>query len=269
MRASVALVLGLALTVAGGCGGEKLRLGDGFGTDVNTAGGGSAGQSGGTGGTPEPPAFAGEGGAPSGAGSPAGGAGGDVGCERGQVEPNEVVWIGDSWITLPGTQYQRVNELALEADALAPGEEYARVAAAGAYIDDVREQYVQRQAGSPKIKVLIMDGGTFDTVQRGTGDDVILHVLESFAELLGQIATDGTVEHIVYFLQPDLIAGVARLRPELMRLCAESVVPCHFINLQDFWVDDYSFLTIQASEAGGTAIGEAIWAVMQDNCIAQ
>jgi hypothetical protein len=162
-----------------------------------------------------------------------------------------------------------VSELARAAGALAPGEDYVIAAAAGATIADVQAQYVERQSGPTKVKVLIMDGGTFDTILRGPSDAVIADVVSTFDMFLARVASDGTVEHVIYFLQPDSIPGVVGLRPELTRLCAESAVPCHFIDLQDYWIVAEHSETIQASEAGAVLIAEKIWEVMQRNCIAQ
>jgi hypothetical protein len=92
--------------------------------------------------------------------------------------------------------------------------------------------------------------------------------------LLDEVASDGTVEHIVYFLYPELptIAGVAALRPGMQAACAASTVPCHFLDLQPLWEGHPEYTggdTIHPSQAGGNVIAESIWAIMQENCIAQ
>jgi len=63
---------------------------------------------------------------------------------------------------------------------------------------------------------------------------------------------------------------VAKLRPLLRDACEESAVPCHFLDLDPIWQPEYTGDTaIQASDAGGVAIAEAIWDIMQEHCIAQ
>jgi hypothetical protein len=68
------------------------------------------------------------------------------------------------------------------------------------------------------------------------------------------------------------IPGVATMRPLFEQACAESVVPCHFLDLQPLWLGHPEYTApdgIQSSEAGARVIADSIWAIMQDNCIAQ
>jgi hypothetical protein len=231
----------LALCVAPSCGGQRIRLGD----DA-TGDGGSSGDA----------------------------------CAHGQVSAQEVLWIGDSWIIDPGTQRSTVKDLAFAAGTIAEGEEYPSSAAAAASMAKVAEQYAARAQGGPKPKVLLMDGGTWDPISaQATGSsipDAIDESLAGFERFLSQVASDGTVRHIVYFLVPELpnIPGVAQMRPRLKRACAGSVVPCHFIDLQEVWQqgDPAQYTAIngyQASAEGGVAIGQAVWATMRAHCIAQ
>jgi hypothetical protein len=49
-------------------------------------------------------------------------------------------------------------------------------------------------------------------------------------------------------------------------------VPCHFLDLQPFWLGHSEYTAageILASEAGAQVIADSIWAIMQDNCIVQ
>lgn len=202
----------------------------------------------------------------------AGGSGAST-CESGTVNADQVLWIGDSWVTIPGVQYKHVEELAINAGALAQGDEYVVRAVAAAGIDDVVNQYQTREMGTTKVKVLIMDGGTWDTLNAGGSDASVAKVVTTFKQLLATIASDGTVEHIIYYLMPELptVAGVAALRPQLTQACSNSVVPCHFLDLQDSWLPAYTDQTngIQASTDGATHIAELIWDTMRTNCIAQ
>jgi hypothetical protein len=71
-----------------------------------------------------------------------------------------------------------------------------------------------------------------------------------------------------------MIAGVAALRPQLMQSCAQSTVPCHFLDLQTdlHWPDHPEYTSsdgILPTEAGALAIAEGIWAIMRTSCIAQ
>lgn len=258
-----------SIVLAASCGGEKIRLGDATGGSGAVAGNaGAASGAASLGG-----AGAGAGGSNGGINAGGGSAGSAPTCRHGSVQANEVLWIGDSWVTIPGTQYNRVEELARAVDAIGPSDEYVVLAAAAAGIDAIVNQYKLRQAGATKVRILIMDGGTWDTLNAGGSAASVNLVVNTFKQFLATIASDGTVEHIIYYLVPELptVAGVAELRPKIFQACAESTVPCHFIDLQQSWAPEYTDPTngIQASEAGARKIADLVWQTMQDNCIAQ
>jgi hypothetical protein len=156
-------------------------------------------------------------------------------------------------------------------------EEYANLAEPAVYLSDIIEQYEARQAGTTKVKVLLMDGGTWDTIMADPAiglDATVRGVVAEFQEFLAKVASDGTVEHIVYFLMPELprIPGVRELRPGLQDACENSTVPCYFLDLQPLWEGhpEYTDVSeIQSSEAGAIVIADEIWRIMQQNCIAQ
>lgn len=244
---------GFALLCAAlpGCGGKRIRLGD-----ASTSS---------------------DGGATSGAGG-SDGAAGDGACSAGPVLASEVLWIGDSWIQIPGTQHTRVRDLARESGAIGASEDFANEAAAATDMAAIADQYRARQSGATKVKVLLMDGGTWDPIAaQARGEPVgpaMNQAISTFETFLSEVASDGTVEHIVYFLVPELstIPGVATMRPGLQAACANSAVLCHFLDLQPLWVGHPEYTAvdgIQASEAGARVIADSIWGIMQDNCIAQ
>lgn len=193
-------------------------------------------------------------------------------CVRGQVKANEVLWIGDTWITIPGTQHTRVRDLARIANAIGPTEDYNIQAAGFSTMAAITDQYNRQAASATKPRVVIMDGGTYETITGNGSDASVATAASGFRELLTKVASDGLVGHVIYFLCPEApgIYGVAALRPLVQQACAESAVPCHFLDLQPLWAGhpEYSS-SIQASEAGALVIAESIWKIMQDNCIAQ
>ncbi|MGD0838660.1 MAG: hypothetical protein ABSB49_18645 [Polyangia bacterium] len=94
----------------------------------------------------------------------------------------------------------------------------------------------------------------------------------TFTQHLAKVASDGTVQHIVYFLYPELqtIPGVAALRPGVQQACKDSLTPCDFLDLQPLWAPEYTAADgIDASDAGASLIANQIWTIMQRNCIAQ
>jgi hypothetical protein len=195
-------------------------------------------------------------------------------CMDDNVRGEEVLWIGDSWIVTPGAQHEHVRELAQASGALATNDDYVVLAAPAANFSSVAAQYSMRQSGNTKVKVLIMDGGTWDTLVAKGDLATVTRVGTAFQQFLSKVATDGTVQHIIYYLMPELpsIPGVSALRPLLQDACMLSAVPCHFIDLQPIWQTHPEYTDtsgIQASKEGGTAIAKAIWQAMQQHCIAQ
>jgi hypothetical protein len=221
----------LALVAAGGCEGKSIHLGDGF------KDGGS--------------------------------------CATVPVNADEVLWIGDSWILVTGSQHTRVRDLARAAGAIGPNDDYVLRAVAASPLAAVVNQYATQEAGTTKVKVVIMDGGTWDTILANGSDASVNSVVATFGQFLTLLANDGTVQHLIYFLPPalPLIPGAAALSPLIARACGASTVPCHFLDLQQIWSvhPEYtdSNLGFLPTEDGSQAVADAIWALMQQNCIAQ
>src|SRR4051812_38559961 len=88
-------------------------------------------------------------------------------CPHGAVQADELLWIGDTWINIPGTQHTRVRDLARAAGAIGPSDDYVDLAAGATTLAMIVDQYATQQAGPTKVKVLIMDGGTWDTILSG------------------------------------------------------------------------------------------------------
>src|SRR5262245_31302080 len=176
---------------------------------------------------------------------------------------------------MPGSQLTRVRDLARAAAAIGPNEDYVNVAAPGTTMSAIANQYDTREMGATKVKVLLMDGGTWDTIQGNGSDASVTAAATAFNQFLAKVASDGTVEHVVYFLPPELsgIPGVAALRPLVQQACTPSVVPpCHFLDLQPLWANHPEYTApgnVFASDAGAQVLANAIWAIMQQNCIAQ
>ncbi len=195
-----------------------------------------------------------------------GAAGSSEVCPHAQVPAGAVPWIGDSWILDPGTQHDRVRDLAREAGAIGPNEDYVNLAAAAASMAVVAKQYDARQSGATKVKVLLMDGGTWDPIAAQTSGASIPAAIDNsistFQRFLAKVASDGTVEQIVYFLVPELasVPGVATMRPRLKQACADSSVPCHFIDLQPYWAGHPEYTAANGIQSSDSAeSGTIFW----------
>ncbi|HET9959937.1 MAG TPA: SGNH/GDSL hydrolase family protein [Polyangiaceae bacterium] len=253
----------MTVVAGGACGGERVRLGDAIGGAHANTGGAAGVESGGN---------AGSGASTTTSGSA--GEGGMTSCSHGLIQANQVLWIGDSWVTLPGEQHLAVRDFARAAGAIGMDEDYVVLATPAAGIEAISKQYEAQQSTTNPPKVVIMDGGTWDTLVDNGAEETVAAVVVSFERLLAKIAADGSVQHVIYYLMPELasIGGVAALRPPLMRACQQSTVPCHFIDLQPLWLNHPEYTArdgIQASDAGAAVIAESIWGIMRENCIAQ
>ena len=198
---------------------------------------------------------------------------GAASCPHAQVAANEVVWIGDSWILVPGDQHTGVRDLARAAGAIGPSDDYAIDAVAASTMAAITNQYVTAKASATKVKVVIMDGGTWDTITANGSSASVMTAETGFTQFLAAVAADGTVQHLIYVLPPELpnIPGVADLRAPLEQACAQSTVPCHFLDAQTLWTGHPEYTASDGlfpTTAGATAVADAIWTIMQTNCIA-
>jgi hypothetical protein len=190
------------------------------------------------------------------------------------VKADEVLWIGDTWVVLPGIQHTRVRDYARATGAIGTNDDYVISAAAATTMADIAKQYDTRQAGATKVKVLISVGGGWDIIMSGGTEASATSAAQTFERHLAKVATDGTVRQILHYFYPDLpaVPGLARLRPLLAQACARSTVPCNFLDLQPLWIGHPEFTDpsgIQASDSGAQKIADAVWDLMPRNCIAQ
>lgn len=198
-------------------------------------------------------------------------------CPHAQVKATEVLWIGDSWVTT--SEAQRVRDLARAAGAIGPNDDYAVSAAPGTTMVQIAEQYNAYESGSNRVEVLIMDGGGWDTITSALAntplDTTVATVGQTFTQHLAKVVSDKTVQQVIYFLYPELstIPGVAALHPVMQQACAQSTVPCYFLDLNPLWSGhpEYTDSTtnLLPSDAGAQVIGDSIWDIMQRYCIAQ
>jgi len=82
--------------------------------------------------------------------------GGGTCATAARVNANEVLWIGDSWILVTGSQHTRVRDLARAAGTIGPNDDYVVRAVAASGLAAIANQYAMQEAGPTKVKVIVM-----------------------------------------------------------------------------------------------------------------
>jgi hypothetical protein len=247
---------------SGGAPGSGGTLGRDGGPDSRTGTGGSTGIGGGPG---------------TGGGTAVGGTGGTSSgsCQKGQIKPSEVVFMGESFYAIdPQYNEKRVESDAQAAGALAAGAKYRNVAVSGQTMNYVATTEWPAATQGGTVKVVIMDGGGIDAMSSScsscTGD---------FTTLLGKMATEG-VQDVIYTRYPEpgnppgsnatLKANLDILMPKMQTVCAGTTSPkCHWLDLRPVWVNGDTSDGLHPTQSGGNHVGDAIWGEMVKDCIAQ
>jgi len=207
-------------------------------------------------------------------------------CESGTVPANQVLIIGDSFFATDHQITAYLEGLARDAGVVSEGERYRdrsslisnALALSG---NGIQDQYTGG-VSEAEVKVVIMDGGGADALL-GSCDSadascpVIAAAAAAAQALLSQMATDN-VEQVVYAFYPDpgnasVKARIDALRPLIQSACENAPLPCRWLDLRTVFAGHYAEY-IQAdqldpTDAGARASAEAIWATMQQYCIAQ
>lgn len=148
----------------------------------------------------------------------------------------------------------------------------------------IPQQYANARQASP-VKVVIMDGGGNDMLFGSCSNpptsscQAIQDVVNTADNLFDQMAVDG-VEYLIYTFYPDPVGNNSLkdkldvMRPLMRQEVEGSPVPTSlFLDLRTSWAGHYGEYAlpdgIHPSTAGSRATADAIWALMQDNCIAQ
>jgi len=196
------------------------------------------------------------------------------GCQKGQVKAQEVVIMGESFYAMaPQYIQKRIEQNAQKAGAIASGETYRNVAVSGQTMNYVATTEWPN-ASKSTTKVVIMDGGGIDCMSSSCstcpGD---------FTTLLGKMATAG-VQDVIYTRYPEpgnppgsnttLKGNLDILMPKMQTVCEGTTSPrCHWVDLRPVWVNGDTSDGLHPTQSGGDHVGDAIWAEMVKDCIAQ
>jgi lysophospholipase L1-like esterase len=207
-------------------------------------------------------------------------------CDSGIVPANQLLVIGDSFFAATHQITAYLEGLARDAGAVSVGERYrdrssgqSNALALGG--NGILDQYTSG-ATDAAVKVVIMNGGGADALV-GTCDNanascaVISAAAQAAQALFAKMATDN-VAHVVYAFYPDpgdanVKAKIDALRPLIQNACEDAPLPCHWLDLRTVFAGhDAEYLQpdqLNPSDTGARASAAAIWAVMQQYCIAQ
>jgi hypothetical protein len=180
-----------------------------------------------------------------------------------------------------------VEELARAAGALPAGQRYRdestalnNALALGG--NGIAAQY-GRAAAEGGVAIVLMNGGGADVLNGSCEDPpeptcpALTAASAAAAGLFEQMANDG-VSHVVYAFYPNPVDTEVRgrmdvLRPLIEEACAASPVPCHFLDLRPVFEGRYAeFIMpdgLNPTASGAQAAAAAIWATMQQYCVAQ
>ncbi len=213
-----------------------------------------------------------------GAGGSAEGGSGDSGeCVTGQTRGEQVAMIGESFIAFTHQITREIETRAKAAGALAQDETYIDNSVSGTTLanNQIGSQYTDAVQESGDIKYVLMDGGGNDCLINNNGTAAL-----GAAEALFDTMAENGTEKVVYFFYPDPVGAnfaslkscLDEMRPKMKAICDELTMPkCYWLDLRDVWNghDEYTSDGIHPTTEGSVATGQAIWEVMQENCVAQ
>ena len=196
-------------------------------------------------------------------------------CQKGQVKPSEVVFMGESFYAIdPQYNEKRVEADAQAAGALAAGAKYRNVAVSGQTMNYVATTEWPAATQGGTVKVVIMDGGGIDAMSSSCSS-----CPGDFTTLLGKMATAG-VQDVIYTRYPEpgnppgsnttLKANLDTLMPKMQTVCeAATGLHCYWVDLRPVWVNGDTADGLHPTQSGGDHVGDLIWSEMVKDCIAQ
>lgn len=195
-------------------------------------------------------------------------------CKKGQVAAKEVAIMGESFYAMaPQYIQKRIEENAKKAGAIGSGDSYRNVAISGQPMSVVVGEFDTALKGGP-VKVVIMDGGGIDCMSSSCPNCPNL-----FKTVLEKMATNG-VQSVIYTRYPEpgappgsnatLKKNLDALMPEMEKVCKASTnPPCYWVDLRPVWQTGDTTDGLHPTQSGGNHCGDAIWAEMVKQCIAQ
>lgn len=275
-------------TTAGGSSGTQVTS-SGGGTSISTAQGGAAGTSangtgGTTGGGSTGTVTGGKGGSTmTGTVATGGATGGSTGttpgeCKKGGFKGSELVIFGESFYDWqPPYIKQRMEENARKAGSLGASDSYRQVAVAGQNMSYIANTEYDKAVSGGKFTKVVMDGGGIDCMSSScpTCPDTLKGLFDKFAKQ--------GVDQVIYTRYPEpgnppgsnasLKKNLDALMPNMQKVCEGATnLKCYWVDLRPLWPaekDKYTSDGLHPTKTGGDVVGDAIWAEMVKQCMAQ
>jgi hypothetical protein len=182
--------------------------------------------------------------------------------------------MGESFYAMdPKYIQKRIESNAKKAGAIGSSDSYRNVAVSGQNMNYIATTEWDNAVKST-TKVVIMDGGGIDCMSSSCST-----CPDTFKTLLGKMATAG-VKEVIYTRYPEpgappgsnatLKGNLDTLMPKMQPVCEGSTSPrCHWVDLRPVWQTGDTTDGLHPTQSGGDHVGDAIWAEMVKQCIAQ
>ncbi len=274
---------------SGGSSGTQVSS-SGGGTTISTAKGGATGTGGLAGGGSTGTATGGKGGTGTGTSSAQGGAigtggtsaaGGGTGtgeCKKGGFKGSDLVIFGESFYDWqPPYIKQRMEENARKAGSLGASDSYRQYAVAGQNMSYIANTEYNNAVKAGKFTKVVMDGGGIDCMSSSCPS-----CPDTFKGMLDKLVTQG-VDQLIYTRYPEpgnppgsnasLKGNLDALMPKMETVCkGYTGLKCYWVDLRPLWPaekDKYTSDGLHPTKTGGDVVGDAIWAEMVKQCMAQ
>lgn len=262
---------------AGGASGGSTAQGGNTGVAGRTGMGGSTGgPGGGAGGAGTGGRTGGQGGAAGSTGMGGGGGSTTPGeCVKGGFKGSELVIFGESFYDWqPPYIKQRIEENARKAGSLGANDSYRQVAKAGQNMAYIANQEYTAAVNGGAFKAVVMDGGGIDCMSSSCPT-----CPDTFKGLLDKFVTQ-KVTQVIYTRYPEpgnppgsdanLKKNLDALMPKMETVCkGYTGLKCYWVDLRPVWVNGDTTDGLHPTKSGGEHVGDAIWAEMVKQCMAQ
>ncbi len=202
------------------------------------------------------------------ASGPAGSAGGPGShVDLGQGDGQDVITIGDSYMSLILSGIQQSLEKT-------SGRDYRNYAVPGTLVlnEQIPNQYVAAVTADPDVKTVVMTGGGNDILSRqcpGACEDIVDQISARLAELRTQMGEDGVEDVIIvsygYPADQSRHASLDYSRGLLAQQCRKDVPAprCHYIDPVEELAGKIRGDGIHPTDEGYDILGQMVWDLMQ------